>query len=221
MQSLDSWDTTPKSECPASLPEWDTPLSYPISDYRPAQDRPTPLIHDTLVHHITSRTSPRKKTYTNKLLTQAPPQLDTLMTNEPVGKMGSKPRHMAGQASLIEDDTLVPPAQQCVPPIIPKSPPPNAKALVVETAPFSQADMGTDKISVRKAKRHQLQYLIEKGMSPKEIAAHLEMPVGEVELIFSLHKRLSGETAKAIQYPLTNEEPVMSPRIIAAENIVM
>jgi hypothetical protein len=63
-------------------------------------------------------------------------------------------------------------------------------------------------------------------MSPKEIAAHLEMPVGEVELIFSLHKRLSGETAKsarqlpadvAVLRPANENEP--PPRIIAAENV--
>jgi len=220
MRSLDVWDTL-KSENPASLPkatlpEWDTPLSYPISGYRPAQDRLTPQVHDTptyhAVHGVASRTSPRKKTYTNKLLTQAPPQLDALMTDEPVGKMGRKQRRTAGQTSGFEDDPLVPP-------MIPKSLPPNAKALLVETAPFSQADIGSDKISVRRGKRHQLQYLIEKGMSAKEIASHLEMPVGEVELIFSLHKRLSGETTKAIQQPLTDEAPTVSPRVIAAEHV--
>ena len=223
MPSLDVWDT-PKVESPASLPntslpntslpnislpntplpEWDTPLSYPISDDRPAQDRPTPQVHDTPTYHpahnVASRTSPRKKIYTNKLLTQAPPQLDALMTDKPVGKMGSKPRRTVGQTSRIEDDSPVPP-------VIPKSPPPNAKALIVETSPFSQADIGADKISVRKTKRHQLQYLIDKGMSPKEIAAHLEMPVGEVELIFSLHNRFqaSGERLRASDSRLQDE----------------
>jgi hypothetical protein len=218
MRSLDSWDTpkweTQKSESPATLPEWDTPLSYPISGYQTAQDHPTPQVHDTPVHNATSRTSRRKKTYTNKLLTQAPPQLDTLMTDEHVGKMGSKPRRVAGQTSPIDDEPLVPP-------MIPKMPPPNAKALFVESIPFSQPEAGLDNISVRKGRRHQLQYLIEKGMSPKEIAAHLEMPVGEVELIFSLHKRLSGETAKAVQQPLTDEPPASSPRVIAAEQVAV
>jgi len=195
MRSLDSWGT-PKSESSGSIPEWDTPLAYPISGYLAAHDRPspTPQSPDTPTHTALSRTRRRKTTYTNKLLTQAPPQLDALMTVEPVGKMGSKPRRVAGQSSNIEDDSFVPPAQQCAPPVIPKSPPPNAKAILVESAPFLQADIGTDKISVRKAKRHQLQYLIEKGMSAKEIAAHLEMPVGEVELIFSLHKRSGLQT---------------------------
>ena len=226
MKSLDSWDT-PKSESPASLPEWDTPLSYPISGFRTAQDRPTSQVHDTQAHHatpgVTSRTSRRKQTYTNKLLAQAPPQLDALMTGEPVGKMGSKPRRAAGQASSVEEDLPAPP-------VIPKMPPPNAKALLVETAPFSPADLGGDIISVRKAKRHQLQYLIEKGMSPREIAAHLEMPVGEVELIFSLHKR-SGlqasdfrlqEEASNISPEAQSPQPeVQSPRVIAAEHVLM
>jgi len=221
MRSLDSWDA-PKVESPtslskSSLPEWDTPLSYPISDYRAAQDRPTPQVHDTpaytAVDSVVSRTSRRKKTYTNKLLTQAPPQLDALMTDEPVGKMGSKLFLTAGQASGREESALIPP-------MIPKSPPPNAKALFVESPPLMQTEIGADKISIRKTKRHQLQYLIEKGMSPKEIAAHLEMPVGEVELIFSLHKRLSGATAKAIQQPLT-DEPLTSPRVIAAEHVAV
>ena len=226
MRSLDSWDT-PKSESPASLPEWDTPLSYPISDYRPAQDRPTPPIHDTpapnAVHSVASKTNRRKTTYTNKLLTQAPPQLDTLMTNKPVGKMGSKPRRMSGQASPNENAPLVPP-------MIPKSPPPSAKALFVESPPLIQTEVGDDKISIRKGRRHQLQYLIEKGMSPKEIAAHLEMPVGEVELIFSLHKRnrlqasdsrLQEEVAKSEPEARSPRPEAQSPRIIAAENIVM
>jgi len=247
MKSLDSWDT-PKSENPAALPEWDTPFSYPISGYRTAQDRPTSQVHDTPAHHATPgvapRTSRRKQPYTNKLLTQAPPQLDALMTGEPVGKMGSKPRRAAGQVSSAEEDLLVPPAQQCVPPVIPKMPPPSAKALLVETAPFSQADLGSDKISVRKAKRHQLQYLIEKGLSPKEIAAHLEMPVGEAELIFSLHKRnrlqASGERLQASDFRLQKEASSLnpevrspksedlspqpearSPRVIAAEHVLM
>jgi hypothetical protein len=213
MRSLDSWDT-PKSENPAPLPEWDTPLSYPISGYRTVQDHPTPQVPDSQAHNIMSRTSRRKKTYTNKLLTQAPPQLDALMTDEPVGRMGSKPHRVAGQASPIDDEPLVPP-------VIPKTSPPNAKALLVETAPFSQADIGADMIAVRKGRRHQLQYLIEKGMSPKEIASHLEMPVGEVELIFSLHKRLSGETAKTARQPLSDDPPLSSPRVIAAKNVVM
>ena len=213
MRSLDSWDTS-KSDSPASFPEWDRPLSYSVSGYRTVTDAPVPQVHDTPEHHAASKTSRRKNTYTNKLLTQAPPQLDTLMTGEPVGRMGSKPRHVAGQSPPAHDEPLVPP-------VIPKMPPPNAKALVVESLPFAQAETGFDKISVRRGRRHQLQYLIEKGMSPKEIAAHLEMPVGEVELIFSLHKRLSGETAKTAPQPLADKEPASFPRIIAAENVVM
>ena len=217
MRSLDSWDT-PKCESSALLPEWDTPLSYPISGYRTVQENPTPQVHDTPAHHVASRTSHRKKNYTNKLLTQAPPRLDSLMTDEIVGKMGSKPHRGIGQTLPDDDNTLVPP-------MIPKIPPPDAEALFIESVPLLQTEVGLENISVRKGRRYQLQYLIEKGMSPKDIAAHLEMPVGEVELIFSLHKRLSGETTNTVQQPLADDatasEPVASPRVIAAELVAM
>jgi hypothetical protein len=111
-----------------------------------------------------------------------------------------------------------------VPPMIPNIPPPNAQAFLVESTPYSLPDAGLDNLAVRKAKRHQLQYLIEKGMSPKEIAAHLEMPVGEVELIFSLHKRLSGEATKTARQPLESRLASGSStrsRVIPAENVVM
>ncbi|MCL2117029.1 MAG: DUF2802 domain-containing protein [Planctomycetaceae bacterium] len=214
-------------ELPLSpLPEWDSPVSYPISDYRSAQEQPPDellhgrrLLPDQLSPGLPSR---RKTTYTNKLLTQVPPQLDMLMTDEPVRKMGSKPLRIIRQESTPPADD-----EPLAPPVIPKLPPPNAQAILVESAPFSQAEVGLDKIAVRKAKRHQLQYLIEKGLSPKEIAAHLEMPVGEVELIFSLHKRLSGESAKPVRQPLTDTPapistpPTRRPRVISAENVVM
>ena len=215
------------------LPKWDSPMSYSISDYRSVTGSEMPTsynldaaLHDTPTDHNTLPDMPirRKTPYTNKLLTQVPPQLDTLMTDEPVRRMGSKTLRGIGQVTdipAVDDD------EPFAPPEIPNFPPPNAHSILVESTPFAQAEeSGLDKMAVRKAKRHQLQYLIEKGMSPKEIAAHLEMPVGEVELIFSLHKRLSGEAAKAVSQPLTDTPKptgmtTRRPRIIAAENIVV
>ncbi|MCL2625052.1 MAG: DUF2802 domain-containing protein, partial [Planctomycetaceae bacterium] len=252
MPSQDAWDT-PKNELDSgvpdteigqntdaafsTLPQWDTPMSYPISEYRSAADNRKPMpysldtaFHDTLTDINTLPDTPvrRKSTYTNKLLTQVPPQLDTLMTDEPVRKMGSKPHRLIGQATIVPVDD-----EPLALPVIPKAPPPNAQSILVESTPYYQADeSGLDKMAVRKAKRHQLQYLIERGMSPKEIAAHLEMPVGEVELIFSLHKRLTGEAAMTTRQPLTDSQPHINapahtgtpmrrPRIIAAENVIV
>ena len=229
MQPLDAWDTptsethsalTPNRETdqdadttPAPLPTWDMPMSYPISDYRSATDseKPTPYSLDSAFHETPSEIHKmpirRKSNYTNKLLMQEPPQLDTLMTDEPVRKMGSKPHRSTGQAANLPAND-----ESFAPPVIPTIPPPNAQSILVESTPLYQTEeSGLDKMAVRKAKRHQLQFLIEKGMSPKEIASHLEMPVGEVELIFSLHKRLASESAKKVH----------QPRIIAAENVVM
>ncbi len=208
------------------LPEWDMPMSYPIADYRndvetavrpnepPSQGYGTPGGTPAGASE-SGKPGRRKKNYTNKLLTQSPPQIDTLMTGETVRKMGSRPHRATGQnaESSAQDELLAPP-------MIPQSPPPSAQTLLAEGAPFSPSETGLDKIAVRKAKRHQLHYLIEKGMSPKDIAAHLEMPVGEVELIFSLHKRLSGETAKTTRQPLA-DTPSQPPRIIAADNIAV
>lgn len=215
------------------LSDWETPMSYPIGDYRadsgkrdqnpvssPRQSNFEPLSnhlsHDLLADRPDQDVR-RRTSYTNKLLTQPPPQLDSLMTNETVRKMGSKPYRAASAHDSADDSHDEEPL---VPPMIPKMPPPSAQTILVESAPYSQAKNELDKIAVRKAKRHQLQYLIEKGMSPKEIAAHLEMPVGEVELILSLHKRLSGETGKTAKEPLT-DSPIVSKRIIPAEHVVV
>lgn len=210
------------------LPDWDSPVSYPISSYAKST-KGNANINTDLTDRPESRTNPtssmaaddangnpseknktvarpaaRKRSYTNKILSQSPPQIDSLMTNDIVRKMGSKPlratRDENTAQGLAEDEALAAP-------VIPKITPPSAKTILVEGAPYSPPETELDKIAVRKAKRHQLHYLISKGMSPKDIAAHLEMPVGEVELILSLHKRLSGETAQNIRRPLTDGSP--------------
>ena len=215
-------DAQPNDAAPSALPEWDTPLSYPISGYRNPTSNPMSRTHvlpseiasigkTSISPNSSTNTSLRRKsTYTNKLLTQAPPQLDALMTDEPVRKMGSKPRSPAGQeptASSYHDEPLAPPS-------IPKITPPSAHDFLAESIPFSQTEPRLDKIAVRRAKRHQLQYLIDKGMSPKEIAAHLEMPLGEVELIFSLHREQGSGNRD-------QRSATSPPRIIAAEDVVM
>jgi hypothetical protein len=197
------------------LESWNTPslypMSYSISDYQKTQSE-----HDSsLCHSDKSDFSPivfptqksfssghttvirgefldesfaqnntanksnslkNRKFYTNKILSQSAPQIDSLITDEPTQKMGSDP-------------------QPLTPPIIRPVSPPNARQILSEGEAYLPIDI--QELNARRTKRHQLQYLLQKGMSPKEIAAYLEMPVGEVELLVSLQNRLSGENAKA------------------------
>jgi len=209
-------DFSPVSGLPPMSSDWKTPMSYPISDYRTgvANNR---LSDNALASNLFSDTpnmgTRRRPGYTNKLLTQTPPQIDSLMTNDTVRKMGSKPNRANSANDSANDEPLVPP-------MIPKMPPPSAQVILTESAPYFRAKNELDKIDVRKAKRYQLQYLIDKGMSPKEIAAHLEMPVGEVELILSLHNRLSDKTGDASK-KTRNDLPNTSKKIIPAEQVII
>ena len=202
---------SPMSGLPPMSSDWETPMSYPIGDYRTGVTNGR--LSDNLFSDPQNTGTRRRPGYTNKLLTQTPPQIDSLMTNETVRKMGSKPNRANSANDPANDEPLVPP-------MIPKMPPPNAQVILTESAPYFRAKNELDKIDVRKAKRHQLQYLIDKGMSPKEIAAHLEMPVGEVELILSLHNRHSDKTGKASK-KTRSDSPNASKRIIPAEQVII
>ena len=202
---------SPMSGLPPMSSDWEPPMSYRIGDYRVGVTNDK--LSDNLFSEPPNTGTRRRPGYTNKLLTQTPPQIDSLMTNETVRKMGSKPNRANSANDPTNDEPLVPP-------MIPKMPTPNAQAILTESAPYFRAKNELDKIDVRKAKRHQLQYLIDKGMSPKEIAAHLEMPVGEIELILSLHNRLSDKTGK-VSKKARNDSPVTSKNIIPAEQVII
>ena len=198
-------ETQGNTYSPSHKPPHQTNVS-PIANDLPMTNR-FPTTDERLTETVVAKSSARKRSYTNKILSQPPPQLDSLMTNDTVRKMGSKPLRTVRDGDVANAAAFDEPL---VPPMIPKTPPPSAQTILSESAPFSPPENDFDKIAVRKAKRHQLHYLISKGMSPKDIAAHLEMPVGEVELILSLHKRLSGEAGKAARQALANDKPADS-----------
>jgi hypothetical protein len=223
-QHLSQKQTPEQSSLPSSqteiapLESWDMPSSYPmsysISDYQmtqnglpdhdsspfhsdnsgdfspiafPTQKRfsaghtnvfRSELTEESLAQNDTSdknHSFKNRKFYTNKILSQSAPQIDSLITDEQSQKMGSDP-------------------QPLTPPVIRPISPPNARQILSEGEPYLPVDV--QELNAPRTKRHQLQYLLQKGMSSKDIAAYLEMPVGEVELLVSLQNRLSGENTK-------------------------
>jgi hypothetical protein len=213
----------------APLESWNTPSSYPmsysISDYQTTQNMPSdrdsslfhsenndfsPIAfptqkrfssgHTSFFHEDFIKEQPaqnntanknhslkNRKFYTNKILSQSAPQIDSLMTDELSQKMGSDP-------------------QPLTPPVIRQVSPPNARQILSEGESYLPVDV--QELNAPRIKRRQLQYLLQKGKSLKDIAAYLEMPVGEVELLMSLQNRLSGENARVASSDNSNKKTV-------------
>jgi len=158
----------------------------------------------------------------SKILAQPAPKFESLTVadKENVKRMGSIPHHSSQDEKSDKNNDVNNGVNMTA--AIPQNRKPNAKSFLVESEPYLRREV--PELGVRTAKRHQVLHLSEQGISSREIAARIEMPVGEVELILSLHKRMHddrmhNDRQKKQQFPgrknnRTNEPLKLTGRII-------
>ena len=149
----------------------------------------------------------------SKILAQPAPKFESLTVadKENVKRMGSISTRPSHEEKPDKNNNVNLTAD------IPQNGKPNAKQFLVESEPHVRREI--PELGVRTAKRHQVFYLSEQGISSREIAARIEMPIGEVELILSLYKRISDDRQKKQQFPnkkitKSNEPMKLTGRVI-------